>query len=578
MTFETVQARKQLGNIRPTVVNYVRRPSKPRETELKVIAAVIAVFFALFLALPLVLVLTGSFQAADGTVTTANYLAVFTEPGFLNAVGNSVKVSAASAATAVVLAFLLAYTVNCTDAPRGLRRAIRLLAQVPMLLPTITYGFAIIYSLGRQGLITRLLGGHQPIDIYGFNGLLIGYVVYTMPTCFLLLDNGFRFLDRRFIIVSHVMGDSPAVSFLRTVVRPLAGVIGVAFVQSFFLSFTDYGIPTSVGGTYDTLAMALFNQMLGSMPDFNRGAVIAMVMLAPSLLSIALFAVLNRFTFRTDHVSAIELPRGRRRDVLCATGSLLVLAAVLSLFIVILVVPFVTMWPFLPTPTLAHVADVFADPSLMQVFTNSLLVAALTALLGTIVAYGAALATVRSHLPAWVTAPIDALGSVINTVPGMVLGIGFLFAFTGSPLQNTITILVVCNVVHYFATPYQMMRDTLGRMNGSYETTARLMGDTWLKTLRRVITPNAAPALLQVFGYYFVNAMVTISAVVFLTGATTQVLTTQISALQHLAKFDSVFVLSLFILVANLTVKGLVSLGTSLMARRRARLTVTRAA
>ncbi|MBM6698800.1 ABC transporter permease subunit [Bifidobacterium pullorum subsp. saeculare] len=578
MSFESIQARKQLGNIRPTVVNYVRRPAKPRETELKAIAIAVAAFFALFLLLPLVLALTGSFQATDGSVTAANYLAVFAEPGFLTAVGNSVKVSAASAAVAVALAFLLAYTVNCTDAPRGLRTAIRLLAQVPMLLPTITYGFAIIYSLGRQGLITRLLGGHQPIDIYGFNGLLIGYVVYTMPTCFLLLDNGFRFLDRRFIIVSHVMGDRPAVSFLHTVVRPLAGVIGVAFVQSFFLSFTDYGIPTSVGGTYDTLAMALFGQMLGSMPDFNRGAVIAMVMLAPSLLSIALFAVLNRLTVRTDHVSRVALPRGRRRDALCAAGSLLVLAAVLSLFVVILVVPFVTMWPFLPAPTLAHVADVFADPSLMQVLANSLLVAALTALLGTVVAYGAPLATARSHLPRWVAAPIDALGSVINTVPSMVLGIGFLFAFTGSPLQNTVAILVVCNVVHYFATPYQMMRDTLGRMNGSYETTARLMGDTWLKTLRRVITPNAAPALLQVFGYYFVNAMVTISAVVFLTGATTQVLTTQISALQHLTKFDSVFVLSLFILVANLAVKSLVALGTALMARRRARLAVSKAA
>ena len=579
MSLESIQAAKQLPNIAPPIVNHERRPMKPRETELKVITAVIAGFFALFLALPLVLVLAGSFQSSgDGSFTIANYTAVFSQYGFMNSVFNSIKVSAAAGAIAVLIAFLLAYTINCTNVPRGLKKAIALLAQVPMLLPTITYGFAIIYSLGRQGLITRLLGGHQLFDIYGFNGLLIGYVVYTMPTCFLLINNGFRFVDKKFIIVSHIMGDKPIVSFLRTIVRPLIGTIGVAFVQSFFLSFTDYGIPTSVGGTYDVLAMTLFNQMLGSVPNFNRGAVIAMVMLLPSVLSIVLFAILNHFSFRYNRVSPVELPRGAKRDVLCATGSALSLAAILSLFAVILVVPFVTMWPFMPTPTTAHFAQVLGDPALMKVFTNSLAVAALTALLGSAVAYGTALATVRSHLPAWITRTLDSMSSVINTVPGMVLGIGFLFAFTGSPIQNTMIILVVCNVVHYFATPYQMMRDSLSRMNGSYETTARLMGDTWFKTIRRVITPNAAPALLQVFGYYFVNAMVTISAVVFLTGAHTQVLTTQISALQHLAKFDEIFVLSLFILVTNLAMKGLVALGTTLISHRSHLLTVAKAA
>lgn len=57
-----------------------------------------------------------------------------------------------------------------------------------MLLPTITYGFAIIYSFGKQGLVTRLLG-RQLFDIYGYGGLLLGYVVYTLPVSFLLIQN-----------------------------------------------------------------------------------------------------------------------------------------------------------------------------------------------------------------------------------------------------------------------------------------------------------------------------------------------------------------------------------------------------
>lgn len=97
-------------------------------------------------------------------------------------------------------------------------------------------------------------------------------------------------------------------------------------------------------------------------------------------------------------------------------------------------------------------------------------------------------------------------------------------------------------------------------MNASWETTARLMVDSWVKTILRVVTPNAWPTILQVFGCYFVSSMVTISAVVVLVGARTMVVTTRISALQHIAEFDGIFALSLVILVVNMLVKGLVAL------------------
>ncbi len=331
------------------------------EKELRAILVLVAAFFCAFLVLPAALVLIRSFTGADGGASLGNYAATFADPDFLASIANSLTVSCASALVATGLAFLLSYTVNCTNVPAPLKRAIGLLAQLPMLLPTITYGFAIIYTFGRQGLLTRALG-FQAFDIYGFNGLLMGYVIYTLPTAFLLIDNSFRFIDKRYLIVSRVMGDSPAQTFARTIVRPLAGALCVAFIQSFFLAFTDYGIPTSVGGQYNVT-----------------------------------------------------------------------------------------------------------------------------------------------------------------------------------------------------------------KMNASWETTARLMGDSWIKTILRVVTPNAWPTLLQVFGYYFVSSMVTISAVVFLTSARTMVVTTKISALQHVADFDSIFALSLAILVLNLGVKGITALLTQASGARTAR-------
>ena len=86
-----------------------------------------------------------------------------------------------------------------------------------------------------------------------------------------------------------------------------------------------------------------------------------------------------------------------------------------------------------------------------------------------------------------------------------------------------------------------------------------LMGDNWMKTIFRIVTPNALPTILEVFSYYFINSMVTISALIFIAGARTMVLTTMIKQLQYVNRFNEVFVLSLLILATNLAAKALFS-------------------
>lgn len=137
----------------------------------------------------------------------------------------------------------------------------------------------------------------------------------------------------------------------------------------------------------------------------------------------------------------------------------------------------------------------------------------------------------------------------------MVIGLAYLFSFSGTSLQNTFAIIIICNVIHFFSTPYLMMKNSLSKMNASWETTAMLMGDNWTKTIIRVVTPNALSTLIEVFSYYFVNAMVTVSAVIFIAGTRTMVITTKIKELQYYNKFNEIFVLSLLILFTNLVCK-----------------------
>src|SRR5574344_2875936 len=126
----------------------------------------------------------------------------------------------------------------------------------------------------------------------------------------------------------------------------------------------------------------------------------------------------------------------------------------------------------------------------------------------------------------------------------MVLGVAFLLAFKKTPLHNSLAIIIICNLVHFFATPYLMMRSSLDKLNAAWETTARLMGDSWIKTVVRIITPNSISTLFEVFCYFFINGMVTVSAIVFIASARTMVITTKIKELQFFAKFNEIFVLS----------------------------------
>ena len=349
--------------------------------------------FALFLVYPTVRLLLKSIFSENG-MTMEFYHSVLTQKGFLKALGNSFLIAGVSALLTTGLAFFLAYTIHYTNINAKFKEGIEKAAVLPMFLPTLTYGFAIIYSFGKQGFLTKLFG-RQLFDIYGFNGLLIGYIIYTLPVSFLLIHNTMGYIDKKFMIVSRIMGDNRVSTFMMTIFRPLAGTLMASFIQSFFLCFTDFGIPASVGGKFEVIASVLYSQMLGSVPDFNKGSVVAVMMLLPSIVSIALLRYLEKYNVRYQKISVMELPKNRGRDWLCGIGSGLIILGVLSIFAVIFIVPFVQDWPYQTGFSMEHFRAVFQDAGLMGVYKNSLYVALLTAVFGTLAAYGSALITAQ---------------------------------------------------------------------------------------------------------------------------------------------------------------------------------------
>lgn len=536
----------------PSMVNVM--PAK----EVKISSLITAIIFFCFLVFPVARLLLQTLQS-DESISLYNVQTVLAQKSFFTSLSNSFLISGASALVTVFLAFLLAYTVNCTDIPKGLKNFVTVMVSVPMLFPTITYGFAIIYSFGKQGLITAAIG-HPLFDIYGFWGMLMGYVTYTLPTAFLLLHNTFKYIDKKYLIVSELMGDSAIRRFAVTILRPMIATVGAAFIQSFFLCFTDFGIPATVGGEFSVIATILYNQMLGALPDFGKGAVVAIVMLLPSLVSIVIQNKLDQTNFRYSKISHIELKPCRNRDILLGTVSIGILLSLLSMFAVIFLIPFIHQWPYDKSFSVAVFMERVSDSGIMQTLSNTLVVAFATAALGTVMVYACGLITERSAASQGIKSAINGMALLTNAIPGMVLGVAFMLTFSGTPLQNTLVLIIFSNLVHFFSAPYFMAKNALAKLNSSWETTGQLMGDSWSRTVIRVLIPNSIRTIWEIFAYYFINAMVTVSAVVFIAGARTMVLTTRIKEFQHYGKFEDIFVLSLLIFAINLTVKAAVKL------------------
>lgn len=521
--------------------------------ELKIGFILITVFLAAILIYPLYSVLIQSFFV-DGAFSLSNFSRYLTDSRFFAVLGNSFKASFTVAAIATTLAFFCAYGLNFCRYRDSVKQGISMVILLPLFLPSITYGFAIIYSFGRQGLITKLFG-QLPFSIYGFNGLVIAGVIYTLPPAFMILNNAFKYVDRNFVIVSKVMGDSALRSFYMTGLRPVMGAMISAFILCFFLNFTDFGIPASIGGRYEVIATKLYAVMMGAVPDFANGSVIAISMLVPSIVSVLILSWSDRLNFRYNKISPTPPQPNRIRDWAFMAYFAAVALLILSTFAVMFVVPFVKSYPYQLWFTTDTITRILSDGAVFGAYKNSLYVAVLSAALGTVICYFAGLINARSNLNGFAKTTLDAFAMIANTVPGMVLGIGFLFAFTGTSLMNTFAILVLANVVHFFTTPYFMAKQAFSRMNRSYEVTGALMGDSWFKTLRRVVVPNSYSTIIEMFSYIFINAMVTISAIVFLTGARTMVTTAKIKELQHFEKFDAIFVLSILIFATNVAAK-----------------------
>ncbi len=482
---------------------------------------VIVAGLVVFLALPLATILAKSLQNVDGGfIGLANFASYLKTPTLLQSFVNSVSVAVLVTLVAVPMAFGFAYALarSCIPA-KGLFRTIAL---IPLLAPTLLSAISLIYWFGNQGVARGVIHALGFENIYGAPGVVVAECFYVFPHALMIIVSALALADARLYEAARALGTSRRRTFF-TITLPGAkyGLISAALV-CFTLVMTDFGIPKVIGGDFNMLATDVFKLVIGQQ-DFQRGAVVGLLLLTPAVLTFGVDWLVQRK--QTAMLSARAIPYApspsRGFDALMLVYTAVVSLLMLAMLGMAIFASLATYWPYNLTPTLKHYTLGLVDAEVGPAFASSFELAAGTAFFGTMIVFVGAYLLEKTRGMESLRPIVRMLSMLPMAVPGLVLGLGYIFFFNapGNPLgglYQTMPLLIICTIVHFYTTGHLTAVTALKSLDAEFEAVSASLKVPFFTTFRRVTLPICTPTLVDIARYFFVNAMTTISAVVFL--------------------------------------------------------------
>ncbi len=505
-----------------------RHQTDPSERVAHAGLALVVALLLVFLAAPLGAILKQALEDASGRfVGLTNFIAYAQTPALLDSLNNSLWVSALVTAITLPLAFAFAYALQRSRMRfKPLFRGITLL---PLLAPSLLSAISLIYWFGNQGLLKDAMQATGIAQIYGAPGIVLAECFAVFPHALMILITALSAADGRLYETAEAMGTRTWRRFC-TITLPGAkyGLISAALV-TFTLVMTDFGIPKVIGGNFNVLATDVFKLVIGQQ-DFQRGAVVALLLLAPAVLTFGVDRLIA--PKQTAMLTARAVPYRPKasawRDGLATGYCALVAALVLAMIGMAVFASFASFWPYNLSPTLKHYTMGLVDAEVGEAFVNSLTMAAGTALFGTALVFIGAYLLEKTQGADPLRSAARLLAMLPMAVPGLVLGLGYIFFFNAPTnplggLYHSMALLTLCTIAHFYTTGHLTAVTALKALDAEFEAVSASLKVPFWVTFRRVTLPICCPALVDIARYFFINAMTTISAVVFLYSPETKV-------------------------------------------------------
>ena len=473
--------------------------------------------FLLFLVFPLGTLIMKSVQDQKGNfIGLSNYQLYLQEPALFQSFFNSLFIAIVSTVIVVILAFSFAYALTRTCMP--FKGFFRLISLIPLLSPSILAAIALVYWFGNKGILKALLFGNS---IYGPIGIIFASVYWTFPHALMILSTSLSLSDSRLYEAAEVLKTSRLRAFL-TITIPGAryGIISTAFVI-FTQVFTDFGVPKVIGGNYNMLATDIYKEVVG-MQNFQMGAVISLVLLLPSLFAFFIdqYSRKKQISLLTSQSVVFKPKKSFGVDNL-----MLGYCALISLIILMMIGmaqygALVKFWPYNLSFTLQHYQFEVAGLG-WESFYNSVRLAFFTAIFGTIIIFIGAYIVEKLRSDERLRGALQLFTLMPMSVPGLVLGLSYIFYFNAKDnpinfIYATMSILVINTIVHFYTVSHLTGVTALKQMDKEFESVSLSLKIPIYKMFWKVTLPVCLPTIFDISIYLFVNAMTTVSGVIFI--------------------------------------------------------------
>ena len=477
---------------------------------INILAALLFMLLAFFLLYPIIAVLIKSFRGPTG-FTLEYYRAFFTKNYYYRSLVNTLLLGAINTVICLIIGFCLAYMT--TRGPYPLRKPLKIISLVPLIAPPYLFALSLIILFGRNGLVTRMFDLHW--ELYGFGGVVISQTLAFIPLAYMMIESTMMSLNPNLEESAYDLGASEA-TILRTITIPLMapGLLKAALLI-FVMTIAEFGNAAILGGRTPFLAPDTYTMITGE-SDFNMGSVLSVVLIAPCIIIFFIHNYLlegKKFTTIGGKPVASE-PR-KITPLIKVPFVIITTVAAGAIFVCFAVVVAASFYKILGVTNRFILAN-YLDFTSNQAIYNSIRVSFVAAVIGAVIGVLLAYVIVRGKFFGRTFIEMASLSGF--ALPGTVLGIGYLLAFSAPPLKLTggIMILALNCVFRFLAVGVEAGISKLHQINIEIEEASADLGASFLTTFFRIVLPIMFPAFIAGFIYTFMTAIVSLSAVVFL--------------------------------------------------------------
>jgi iron(III) transport system permease protein len=472
--------------------------------------------------------------------SAANWTRAIADARLWTAVWNSIRLFLAISLFSWPIAILVAWVLGRTDMPA--RNSIEFLFWLSFFLPSLSVvmgwivlidpSFGVINQLIRRLPFLQLTSG--PLDIYTFWGLVwvhLGQNAISLKV--ILLTPAFRNIDTTLEEAARISGQSTLDTLRRITLPLITPTVAIVFLLGFVRLWQSFEVERVLGVpqgfyVYGTRIYDLLNQ---SIPDYGAATVLSCLIL---IFMFPLLVFQRRVAVRRSYETVTS--KSRPGSVRLGRARWPVFGVVLTIALVVSVLPMLSVilgtfmklfgYLFIRDPwTLSHWQQILADPIFLGSLRNTFILAGGAAVLSAALLTVTAYILVRTRF--WLRAALDVITWFPQALPGILLGLGFLWlALTPllRPFYGTIVLLVVVTVVGGMTVGVQIVKGNILQLGRELEEAAQVCGANWSTTLRRVVLPLLGPTIALVGTLSFVSASRDVSNIILLSSGQSRTL------------------------------------------------------